>query len=291
MKLFARCHHKRKFLKDNRAVSPAISTVILTSAVIVLVLVAMVYAQNYLNVSVAQNEFSTNQQFMLTTGLQMDDVAWTVGRTQTVRYTSSFGKVAFDSQAINYSMEIDNGSGVFVPVPITLQSGIVLFNMPAKSYSLGNNYLQHIFPITNTSFLQQGPSAPVSYVYSIEKIPMSDGSFARVVIVPSIRMLSTYIGSQNYVEFYLPLLTNGTNRGLSQSVTMIGEHVTQYAKGGVTAVRFNATFPRASEGFNSGFFPFNNTLVSNQFTTTVTFPSSTVQFYVANVSVSLGLYS
>ena len=69
--------YKRKTLhSDNRAISPAIATVIMTGAIIVLVLVAMSYAQNFLSSSIAQNDFSTNKQFMLTTGLQIDDVAW-----------------------------------------------------------------------------------------------------------------------------------------------------------------------------------------------------------------------
>ena len=59
-------------------------------------------------------------------------------------------------------------------------------------------------------------------------------SFA-VAVVPSIRMLNTIVGSQSYVEFYLPLLQNGTNLGLSQSVTLTGQSVTQYVQSGVTA--------------------------------------------------------
>jgi hypothetical protein len=104
-------------------------------------------------------------------------------------------------------------------------------------------------------------------------------------------MLTTTVGSQSYVEFYLPLLQNGTNKGLSQSVTLTGKSVIQYVQSGVTAVRFNATFPKASEGFNSGFFPFENTLINNQYSVTVNLPSnSTVDLYVGDVSVSLGLY-
>jgi len=131
----------------------------------------------------------------------------------------------------------------------------------------------------------------VSDVYAIEKLPMNDGNFARVAVVPSIRMLNTIVGSQSYVEFYLPLLQKGTNLGLSQSVTLTGQSVTQYMQSGVTQVRFTATFPKASEGFDSGFFPFKNTFANNQYTVTVNLPvPSTIELYVGDVSVSLGLY-
>jgi hypothetical protein len=260
----------------------------MTSAIIVMVLVTMSYAQNYLSSSMTKNEFNTNKQFMLTTGLQIDDVAWMMGRTQTVLYSSTYGSVAFEPQTLNYSMEIYQGSS-WKLVNLTLQTGIILFNMPTTEYTLGNNYLDQLS--SNGSFLQEGPSALVSDVYAIEKLPMSDGNFARVAVVPSIRMLNTIVGSQSYVEFYLPLLQKGTNLGLSQSVTLTGRSVTQYVQSGVTQVRFNATFPLGSEGFDSGFFPFKNTLANNHYTVTVNLPaSSTVELYVGDVSVSLGLY-
>ncbi len=267
--------------------------VIMTGAIIVLVIVAMSYAQTYLSSSMAQNDFNTNQQFMSTTGLQIDNVAWTMGRTQTITYTTTYGSLEFlwnktntASQPVSYTMQIKEGS-VWEPVNMPLQTGIILFNMPTNEYTLGNNFVHQLS--SNGSFLQEGSSAPVSDVYTIEKLPMSDGNFIRVAAVPTIRMLNTMVGSQSYVEFYLPLLKSGTNLGLSQSVTLAGQSVTSYVQSGVTGVRFTVTFPLASQGFNSGFFPFKNTLTNGQYTVTETFASSTVELYVGDVSVSLGL--
>jgi hypothetical protein len=93
-------------LKDKRAVSPAISSVILTAAGIVMILVAMSYANNILSLKMAQNEYNTNKQFMLTTGQQIDDVAWTVGRTQTISYSNKYGNVGFLAVALNYTFRI-----------------------------------------------------------------------------------------------------------------------------------------------------------------------------------------
>ena len=262
----------------------------MTAAIIVLVLVAMSYAQNFLSYSMAQNDFNTNKQFMLTTGLQIDDVAWMMGRTQTITYSSTYGSLGFKPQALTYTMEIYGSSGW--RMNLTLQTGIILFNMPATEYSLGNNYLAQLS--SNGSFLQEGPSAPVSDVYAVEKLPMSDGNFLRVAVVPSIRMLSTTVGSQNYVEFYLPLLQSSSNLGHSQSVSLTGQSVNQNVQSSVTEVKFVASFPLASQGFNSGFFPFQNTLQSGcEYIATLNFPTNspaTVELYMGSVLVSVGLY-
>jgi hypothetical protein len=261
----------------------------MTAAIIVLVLTAMSEAQTYLGSSMAQNDFNTNKQFMLTTGLQIDDVAWMMGRTQTITYSSTYGSLELKPLALNYTMEIFEGTKT---VNYTLQTGIILFNMPTTEYTLGNNHQDQLS--SNGSFLQEGPSAPVSDVYVIEKLPMSDGNFLRIAAVPSIRMLDTTVGTQSNYEFYLPLLQSGTNLGLSQSVTLTGQSVTQYIQSGVTKAEFISSFPLASEGFNSGFFPFKNTLVSSQYVTiALNNPpgtTSTVELYVGGVSVSLGLY-
>jgi hypothetical protein len=273
--------------KDKRAVSPAISTVILTAAVIVMILVAMGFANSFLDARMAENEFSTNKQFMLTTGLQIDDIAWTIGRTQTVRYSSKFGNMKFQSLAVNYTFEVDMGAGL-VPV-FANATGMILFNIPVSTYSISNNYFERISPASNGSFLQQGPSAPVSHVFCVEKLPMIEGNYTRIVVVPSIRMLNSTIEgpssptSTNYFKFYLPTLEPGTHLYRSQSITMTGNDITKIVQSGVDKVRITVTFPNAAIGFDSGFFNFDH--VSE----TVNLPANSVaEFYIGKVIVTLG---
>ncbi|MCJ7430969.1 hypothetical protein MUO83_07145, partial [Candidatus Bathyarchaeota archaeon] len=115
----------RGFRRDRKALSPAISSVILTSAVVVLLLVTIVFANNFLSSRMAENEFSAMKQFMQTVGLQMDDVAWTIGRTQTIRYASRFGVVNFESLALNYAVYVNDT--FFLG---NYSTGVLLFNMP-----------------------------------------------------------------------------------------------------------------------------------------------------------------
>jgi hypothetical protein len=278
--------HIRSLRKDNRAVSPAISTVILTSAVIVMILVAMGFANNFLNVRMAENEFSTNKQFMYTTGIQIDDIAWTIGRTQTVRYSSQYGNMKFLSPAVNYTFEINTAIGWETLFSNT--TGMILFNMPVGVYSISNNYFERIMPTSNGSFLQQGPSAPVSQVFCIEKLPMKEGNYTRIVAVPSIRMLSSTIegpaaAPTNYYKFYIPTLMQGDHQYLSQSITMTGKDITKIVKNHVNQVRISVTFPNDDSGFDTDFFNFDHT------SETVTLlPGSVVEFYVGKVIVTLG---
>lgn len=274
-------------LRNNRrAVTPAISTVILTSAVVVMILVAMTFTNAFLDSRMAENEFSTNKQFMLTTGLQIDDIAWTIGRTQTVRYSSQYGSMKFLSPAVSYTFEVYDGSQW-----MTLFSnvtGMISFNIPVTSYSISNNYFERIMPSSNGSFLQKGSSAPVNHVFCVEKLPMKEGNYTRVVVVPSIRMLSSTIegplGSPtNYYKFYLPTLTAGNHLYRSQSITITGNDITKIAKSGIDRVRITVTFPNAELGLDSDFFRFDHLsetidLMSN----------SVVEFYIGEVIVTIG---
>jgi hypothetical protein len=273
----------RRLRRDERAISPAISTVVLTSAVVVLLLVTVTFANNFLDARMAENEFSATKQFMQTVGLQIDDVAWTIGRTQTIRYASRFGQVNFESLALNYAVYVND---VYL---VNYSTGILLYNMPISRYSVSNNYSERIFPSSDSSFLQVGTSAPVSHVYVIEKLPMNDGNFIRVVVAPSIRMLNSTISTggeaKDYFRFYLPVLSSGSHPRHSQSVTLAGSTVSVKTEGGVNKVKIHVSFLKDSLGFDKDFFNFKN--VDEEVNVP---PGSIIEFYTGEVIVSLGLH-
>ena len=76
----------------------------MTAALVVLVFVAMSFANSSLTTQMAGDEFSANKQFMQSTGLQIDNVAWTIGRTETVDFTAKYGQVTFVPNVINYTI-------------------------------------------------------------------------------------------------------------------------------------------------------------------------------------------
>lgn len=247
-----------------------------------MLLVTIVFANNFLNARMAENEFSAMKQFMQTVGLQVDDVAWTIGRTQTISYSTKFGQVNFESASLNYTVYVN---GAYF---VNYTTGIILFNMPISKYSVGNGYFESIFP-SNGAFLQIGTSAPVSRVYIIEKLPMNDGDFIRIVVAPIIRMLNSTIstggGSINYFKFYLPILSSGSHPRRSQSITLKGDEVSVKTQGNVASISIHVSFPKASLGFDSEFFNFESQTVD------VNVPSgSVIEFYTGELIASLGLH-
>ena len=277
----------RRFGRDEKAISPALSTIILTSAVVVMLLVTIVFANNFLNARMTENDFKSMKQFMQTVGLQIDDVAWTIGRTQTIRYASRFGHVDFEPLALKYTVYVDKGEGYVYLANYSV--GILLFNVPISRYSLGDDFHERISPSSDCSFLQQGTSAPVSHVYVIEKLPMADGNFLRIVVAPSIRMLNSTISTgedvKNYFKFYLPILSSGTHPHHSQSVTLTGSTVLASIES-ANRTKISLSFPKASLGFDEDFFSFDS--VEEE----VDVPDgSIVEFYTGEVIVSLGLHA
>jgi hypothetical protein len=266
--------------KDERAVTPVISTLIMTAAIIVTLIVAITFANTYMNTHVAQNEFTTMEQFMQTIGLQIDDVAWIPGRTQTTQYASKYGVVGVQYPALNYNFYAD---GILVA---NFSVGVILFDMPVSSYSMGNNYSQQIYPLTN-SFLQQNASAPICRVFAVEKLPMKDGSFIRIVVAPIIREITSTLNGASHIELFLPLLQNGWSPHQSQSVTITGQNLHFLTANLTSTVTINVSFPNAGGlGLTSDFFNFDSTSKSINVT-----PGSVVNIFGGEVVVSLGAYA
>jgi len=132
------------------------------AAVIVMVLVALSYANTVLDDRLAENEFNDYKQFMLTTGLQINELSWILGRTHPVTYSSRFGHLKFQPLALTYSLALDSGSG-WETVFSNITTGMIMYNIPIANYNLGNYYFERISPINNGSFLQQGPVPPVNH--------------------------------------------------------------------------------------------------------------------------------
>ena len=281
-------NHRTNLSKDKRATSPAISTVILTGAVVVLILVAMTFANNTLGSKMAQNEYNTNQQFMQTIGQQIDDVAWTVGRTQTISYSSQYGNVKFQQVALDYTFQVLTKGG-WQTLTLPGETGMILYNMPVGSYSLGNNFFERLPIGSDNSFLQYDSTAPISQVICEQRIPMSDGTYNRIALVPTMRVLTSNVGSTSNFKFYLPDLENGTNLYRSQSVTLTGSGISKVTLSGVSQVIITVSFPQASLGFDASFFNFNRTTITlNGSSTPKLLSGSTVEFYVGKVTLTLG---
>lgn len=274
-------------LRSVSGVSPVISTVIITGTIVALLVVALFFANNFLWARLAESEFSSAKQFMQTIGLQVDDVAWTAGRTQTVRYSSNYGDVDFWPSTLTYNISITNSTGTYPLANYTV--GIILFNMPASKFSMNNGYYELIYPSSNSNLTLRGASAPVTRVFVVENL--TSGSFIRAVVAPSVRLLESNItiGSStvHYVKLYLPKLVKGETPRRSQSVTLTGKSVSALTKNGITKIRIEVKFPLYS--YDNTFFRFPSTV--EEITIPSGYSDSAIEVYTGEVEVALGVHA
>jgi hypothetical protein len=249
---------------------------------VALITVALAFASNYLLLRMAESEFEGSRQFMQTLALQIDDVAWVIGQIETARYAGKYGDVAL-APALNYTIYVNtttqSNAKFFVDT-----TDVICFNMPISKYSIGNGYFEPIYPSSHSSFLSSGTSAPVARAFAVQKLPMADGDFVRVVVVPTIRMMNSSVGGVKYLRLYLPILTEGAAPKRSQSVTLTGEDITTKTMENVTSIKIELDFPIA--GFDNFFFNFPQTVESVS-----SINGAVLELYVGAVDVALGVHA
>jgi hypothetical protein len=278
---------------NKRAISPVISTVILTGAIIAILGVTLTFANGLLWSKIAESDFNSAKQFMQTTGLQIDDVAWTVGRTETIQYSSKYGDVTIEPSTLNYTVYVKtNGSSTY-NFFASYEVGVLLFNVPISRYSISNGYWERIFPSQDATLTLKGTSAPVTRVFAVEKMPMNDGNYIRVVVAPAIRALSSSINSSSsstyYVKLYLPVLNKGETPRLSKSVTLTGKSINATTTNSVTSINVTVSFPRGSPPYNFDDFFFKFPSLSESINVPPGYSDTVLEFYASEVTVDFGI--
>lgn len=272
--------------------SPVISTVIITATIVVLVLVTVVFANNFLSAKIAESDFNAAKQFMQTVGRQIDDVAWRIGQTETARYTSRDGDVNFLATALTYTIEIKTTENPNWQTLSMNSTGIIFFKMPISKYSITNNYYELIWPTHILNLTLKGSAAPSSKVFTVEKLAMTDGSFIRVVATPMVRIVNSTIttgtNSTFYFKLYLPLLSLQSAPKKWQSVTLTGNSVSVKAKNHITSIKITVTFPQMASGYDNTFFYFPT--VTEIINTPTGYDDYVIEFYTGSVGVKLGAY-
>ncbi|MEM3579869.1 MAG: hypothetical protein QXH40_02975 [Candidatus Bathyarchaeia archaeon] len=280
-------HLKNAGLRRNRrAVSPAISSVILTGAVVVLVLVAMTFAINLRDSKIAENEFASVRQFMQTAAVQIDDIAWVPWRTQTFRFSRGYGSMSFMPNMLTFTIYFRNASGEYLLSSNV--SGVLAFNMPISKYNVYDGYFELIYPTDNSladCFIFSGANAPVARVYAIEKL--STGSLVRLVLNPCVRIVEANVSGKKQYKLYLPILYESGSRGNNPTVTFTSKQIFSSPPGDATKIRIVIT---TTPAYGASFF-----VKSPQGPTTIIDKeidlggSSTVILYLSRVEVAIGV--
>jgi hypothetical protein len=280
----------RKSFRNKKGIEPIVATVIITGTIIALVTVAMIFANNLLTATIAQGDFNSAKQFMQTVAMQIDDVAWQPGQTETVPYSSTYGTVNAPNYAVlTYNINV-TANGVTTKFP-PLNTTIIYFYMPVSYYSVSNNYFSQVWPSQVLDPINYGASAPVATVFAVEKMPMSDGSYIRVAVAPVMRYINSSISTTQTTTtyfLYLPLLSLASSPRLSQSVTLRDNSISVQNVSSTTRVSIGVavSFPESIYGYNNMFFHFPS--ISQVITAPSKYNNYVVELYTASVAVSLG---
>ncbi len=136
------CLHRPRFHRDNRAVSPAISMVIVTAATIVLVLVASNYAYLALNRQQSDSELTAVQKSFIAFDDAVRDVAWNRGATRGARFTATYGFLGLVSNASFGVSVAELSTAVYPPIdkPLLGQTGYLKYNLSTNYLTYSDGY-------------------------------------------------------------------------------------------------------------------------------------------------------
>ena len=280
--------------KRNTGIASPISTVILTGTIMVIVLTTAAYADRVFLFKVAESDFKSAKQFMRTLALQVDDVAWLMGKTETLSYSSRFGEVTVLPSALNYTVYVKVEGGEGYEFFASYVTDILVFNIPLSSYSLFNGYYESILPPSKGEIVLWGAAVPAMRVFAVEKLPMGDGEFVRVVAAPSMRILNStveVVGGNDtlYLKLYLPILRHRDSPRIAQSVTLRGVSVTASTIDHVESINVTVSFPQQSSqlGFDESFFQFPS--LSTVIDVPEGYSGTVLELHIGEVDVTLGL--
>ena len=271
----------RGYIRNVRGVSPAVSAVILTAAIVVLVLVAMSFATTFLEARISESEFASVRQFMQTAAVQVDDVAWTPWRTQTFRHSCKYGRMIFISGALNYTICYKNASGEYY---ISELSGILAYEMPISKYNMYDGYFDLVYP-TSDSLVFKGATAPVARVFAIEKL--STGNYVRLVLNPCVRVVEANVSGEKQYKVYLPILYKAEPKGNNPTVTFTSTQLSSLVIPNVTEIRIVVT----SLIYDADFFVESPASVDKITDEVIDVDDgSTLILYIGEVRVSIGVH-
>lgn len=145
-----------RFRNHKRAVSPAISTVIITAVTIVLVLVAGQFAYRSLDQQRGASEFETVQKSILAFDDALRDIAWNRQGARSTHFTVKYGLLEVIPNALPLTIDIAPYGVSYSTTTAYLQYSIstdcVNYGNGYKSYILGDN--KTIIPAGTDSFGQ-----------------------------------------------------------------------------------------------------------------------------------------
>jgi hypothetical protein len=134
---------QEKFRTDNRAVSPAMSMVIIVAVTTLLVIVTSSYAFQVLDRQRGASEFDAVKKSVTTFDDALRSIAWNLDGTRSARFTLSYGHLDLVPNALPLAVNVTgypvNYSANTGYVQYSISSNYVTFGAQYQSYLIGDN--------------------------------------------------------------------------------------------------------------------------------------------------------
>lgn len=176
------CKNFSKNRYDKRAVSPAISMVIITAATIVLVLVTSSYAYQVLERQQASAEFNAVQKSFISFHDAVRDVAWDRGGSRVARFTVNSGSLELLPSG-TLEIKVKNESNI-VLAAYSCETAFIRYTLPTKYLTFGEGYEYYIIG-NNESFVTSSSS---TFGQALIK---QEGSFVNITLNYGIQVLTS----------------------------------------------------------------------------------------------------
>lgn len=136
--------------KDSKAVSPAISTVIIVAATVILVLVAGNHAYQVLERQRAASEFDAVKKSFVTLDDAVRDVAWKRGGARSARFTINYGVLEVVPADGARGLPINVAVVEFSEAKYVGFTGYLRYNLSTNYITFGDGYKSYLFGDSGT---------------------------------------------------------------------------------------------------------------------------------------------
>jgi len=131
-------------LRQNKAVSTAISAVIITAVTVSLVMIVAIYAYQVLDQQRGVAEFDVAKKSILAFDDALQDVAWKLNSSRMIRFKVEFGdlKLIPNTLSLDVSAKIGNSSENY---PLgSISTGLIKYSIATRYVTLGENHTSYI---------------------------------------------------------------------------------------------------------------------------------------------------
>jgi hypothetical protein len=149
----------RRLLRSRKAVSPAISTVIITGTIVVLVLVAYTYVFQALERQSGNSEFEIAKKGILAFDDAVENVAWKPLSSRSTRFVANYGAVELVPNALNFNVTAYAGGN---SCSFSNLTGVVKYFTGTEYVTYGNNFKEYI--LGNESTVVSGSTGKLGQV-------------------------------------------------------------------------------------------------------------------------------